>query len=190
MVDHSAYAATKAAIVGFTRALSVELIQKNIRVNCIARAASVLKITGMRGHDPARASKYGLHADYFQTANENMIYLTIIEDEKAVRNCEVILSTEGVDAFVIGPADLSISLGIPMQADHPKFKEAERTVVMAARAAKKPLGTGIYGGDIYNPDTYKRFLGDGFRLQQAGGDEWLLSAACRKLDDCAESIRK
>ena len=36
MIEHPVYAATKAAIVGFTRTLSVELIQKNIRVNCIA----------------------------------------------------------------------------------------------------------------------------------------------------------
>ena len=36
MVEHSVYAATKAAIVGFTRTLSLELIQLGIRVNCIA----------------------------------------------------------------------------------------------------------------------------------------------------------
>jgi NAD(P)-dependent dehydrogenase (short-subunit alcohol dehydrogenase family) len=36
MVEHAVYAATKAAIVGFTRTLSLELIQKNVRVNCIA----------------------------------------------------------------------------------------------------------------------------------------------------------
>ena len=36
MVEHAVYASTKAAIVGFTRTLSLELIQKNIRVNCIA----------------------------------------------------------------------------------------------------------------------------------------------------------
>jgi glucose 1-dehydrogenase len=36
LVEHAVYAATKAAIVGFTRTLSVELIQKNVRVNCIA----------------------------------------------------------------------------------------------------------------------------------------------------------
>ena len=69
-------------------------------------------------------------------------------------------------------------------ARHPKFKEAEREVVRAARAAKKPLGTCIYGGDMYNPDTYKRFLDEGFRLLLVGGDEWMLSAACRKLVGC------
>lgn len=36
LTEHSVYAATKSAIVGFTRTLSVELIQKNIRVNCVA----------------------------------------------------------------------------------------------------------------------------------------------------------
>jgi NAD(P)-dependent dehydrogenase (short-subunit alcohol dehydrogenase family) len=36
MVEHAVYAATKSAIVGFTRTLSVELIQKNVRVNCVA----------------------------------------------------------------------------------------------------------------------------------------------------------
>jgi NAD(P)-dependent dehydrogenase (short-subunit alcohol dehydrogenase family) len=36
IVEHSVYAATKAAIVGFTRTLSVELIQVGIRVNCVA----------------------------------------------------------------------------------------------------------------------------------------------------------
>jgi NAD(P)-dependent dehydrogenase (short-subunit alcohol dehydrogenase family) len=34
MVEHSVYAATKAAILGFTRTRSLELIQKNVRVNC------------------------------------------------------------------------------------------------------------------------------------------------------------
>ncbi len=145
---------------------------------------------GTRGYGPARASNYGLDADYYRTSDENMIYIPIIEDEKAVRNCEAILATEGVDTFMIGPADLSISLGIPMQFDHPKFKEAERKVVMAARAAKKPLGTGIYGGDIYDPDTYKRFLDEGFRFLLVGGDEWILSAACRKLVECVESVKK
>lgn len=43
MVEHAVYAATKAAIVGFTRTLSVELIQKNVRVNCIASGGIVVE---------------------------------------------------------------------------------------------------------------------------------------------------
>ena len=42
MVEHAVYAATKAAIVGFTRTLSLELIQKNVRVNCIASGGIIV----------------------------------------------------------------------------------------------------------------------------------------------------
>ena len=145
---------------------------------------------GTRGWGPARASKYGLDTDYLETANDQMIYIPIIEDEKAVRNCEAILATEGVDTFVIGPCDLCLSLGIPMQFDHPKYKAAEREVVRAARAANKPLGTSIYSGDLYNPDTYKRFVDEGFRLLLIGGDEWMLSAACEKMVECVAKVKE
>lgn len=145
---------------------------------------------GTRGYGPARASKYGLEAaEYFAGANDNVVYIPIIEDAEAIRNCEALLAVEGVDTFVIGPVDLSISLGLPMQFDHPKFRAAEQEVIRAARAAGKPLGTAVYGGDVYDPDTYKRFLDQGFRLLLVGGDEWLLSAACKQLVECVESIK-
>ncbi len=44
--------------------------------------------------------------------------------------------------------------------------------------------------DIYDPETYKRFLDEGFRLLLVGGDEWMLSAACRKLVECVTGVRK
>jgi 2-keto-3-deoxy-L-rhamnonate aldolase RhmA len=144
---------------------------------------------GTRGYGPARASRYGLDGGYFEAANAEMVYIPIIEDEQAVRNCEAILAVDGVDTFVIGPVDLSISMGIPMQFDHPRFREAEREVVRAARAAGKPLGTCVYGGDLYDPDTYRRFLDEGFRLLLVGGDEWLLSSACRRLVECVAPLR-
>lgn len=143
---------------------------------------------GTRGCGPARASRYGLDPDYFETANANMIYLPIIEDVEAVCNIDAILAVEGVDSFIIGPLDLSISLGIPTQFEHPKFKEAVRTVVAAAEAARKPPGTGIYGGDMFSPDTYKRFVDQGFKLLLAGGDEWMLTAGCRKLVECLAGV--
>lgn len=89
-----------------------------------------------RGYGPARASKYGLEAaEYFATANDHLVYIPMLEDAEAVRNCEALLAVEGVDSFIIGPVDLSISLGIPMQFEHPKFQEAEREVIRAGRAA-------------------------------------------------------
>ncbi|NQU11516.1 hypothetical protein HQ590_12040 [bacterium] len=144
---------------------------------------------GTRGYGPARASKYGFDPDYYQTANENMVYLPIIEDAQAVRNIDALLAVDGVDSFIIGPVDLSISLGLPMQFDHPKFQEAIRTIIKAGQASRKPLGTAIYGGDMFNPDTYKRFVDQGFTLLLIGGDEWMLQASCRKLIECVAAVR-
>lgn len=143
---------------------------------------------GTRGYGPAGASKYGLDTDYFETADEDMFYLPIIEDAEAVRNIDEIFAVEDLDSVLIGPADLSISLGVPMQFDHPSFKDAVDTVAKAGRTAGKPLGTAVYGGDILNPDTYTRFVDQGFTLFLAGGDEWMLQAACQRLMDCLKEV--
>jgi len=144
---------------------------------------------GTRGYGPARAAKYGFDPDYYKTADENMVYLPIIEDVEAVRNIDALLAVEGVDSFIIGPVDLSISLGIPMQFEHARFQEAFRTVLRAGQAAGKPLGTAVYGGDMFSPDLYKRFIDQGFTLLLVGGDEWMLNASCRKLIECVEALR-
>ncbi len=145
---------------------------------------------GTRGYGPSRASRYGFDAHYFETANEQMVFLPIIEDVRAVTHIEEILALPGVDSFIIGPADLSISLGAPMQFDHPRFRDAVRTIARAAAAAGKPMGTGVYGGDMFEPDTYRSLIGQGFKLLLVGGDEWILHAGCRKLLAAAAAAGK
>ncbi len=144
---------------------------------------------GTRGFGPARASRYGLDTEYFKTADENMVYLPIIEDAQAVRNIDALLAVDGVDSFIIGPVDLSFSLGIPMQFEHPRFLDAVQTVIKAGLASGKPLGTSIYGGDMFNPDTYKRFVDQGFTLLLVGGDEWMLNDACRRMLGAVAPLR-
>jgi 2-keto-3-deoxy-L-rhamnonate aldolase RhmA len=144
---------------------------------------------GTRGYGPSRAAGYGFEADYFANADAEIVYLPIIEDGEAVYNCEAILSVEGVDSFILGPVDLSISLGVPMQFAHPKFTQAVGEVVRAGQAAGKPLGTAIYGGDMYNPDTYKRFIDQGFQLLLVGGDEWMLKDGCSRLIECTRKVK-
>ena len=145
---------------------------------------------GTRGAGPSRAWRYGFNRDYLKHADESMIYMPIIEDAVAVRNIDEILAVEGVDSFVIGVWDLSISLGVPMELNHPKVKDAIGTVIKAAQRAGKPMGTGIYGGDMFNPDTYRRFVDEGFALLLVGGDEWMLSHSCTRLLETVETVRK
>ena len=144
---------------------------------------------GTRGYGPARASNYGLDEAYFKTANENMLYLPNIEDKEAIRNIDEILAVEGVDSFIIGPVDLSISLGNPMEFHHPKFRDAVNTVLKAAEARNTPAGAGIYGADANDPDVLKRFVDQGFRLLLVGGDEWMLTSGCKTLMDSCSKIK-
>ncbi len=57
--------------------------------------------------------------DYLFKRNENSICIIGIESVPAIENLENILSIPGIDAIFVGPNDLSISLGIPEQFDHP-----------------------------------------------------------------------
>ena len=143
---------------------------------------------GIRGYGPSRASKYGLDGEYFKQANDEMLYLANIEDEEAIRNIDEILEVPGVDSFIIGPCDLSISLGIPMDFEHPKFVDAIKTVLKSAESHKTPAGSAVYG-DATDPDNYKRFIDQGFRLILATGDEWALSRACNEMVGICAKVR-
>jgi len=145
--------------------------------------------SGTRGYGPARASEYGFDAGYFKEANDNMLYLANIEHEDAVRNIDEILAVEGLDSFSIGPCDLSISMGIPMDLENPRFKDAVKTILRAAEQAGKPAGTGLYGGDFGDPDSYRRVIDMGFSWILIDGDEWMLKACCQRAMDAVSKVR-
>jgi len=81
--------------------------------------------TGFRGVGLARAQKYGTDFEGYKKWNEReSIVIVQIEHIKAVENLEAILNVPGVDGFIIGPYDLSGSLGVPGQFDHPEMRKA------------------------------------------------------------------
>ena len=83
---------------------------------------------GKRGVGLARAHDYGSKfEEYRNWLPEHGIVIAQIENIKGVENLREILSVEGIFGFIVGPYDLSSSLGIPGQLDHPlmltKMKE-------------------------------------------------------------------
>jgi len=80
--------------------------------------------------------------DYLDERNGDTILILNIESVPAIENLNDILNVPGIDAVLIGPHDLSCSLGIPEQYDHPRFDEAVRTIIAAAR--KRNIGAGIH----------------------------------------------
>jgi 2-dehydro-3-deoxyglucarate aldolase len=81
--------------------------------------------TGKRGVGIARAQKYSTDISAYKEWVENsLVIIAQIEHIEGIRNLEEILSVEGIDGTIIGPYDLSGSLGIPGDLDRPEVVEA------------------------------------------------------------------
>jgi len=84
---------------------------------------------------------------YLQQGAASRLLIVNIESVPAMDALDDILAVPGLDAVLIGPHDLSCSLGIPEQWDHPKFLAACETIFRKARAAN--IGAGIhFWGDV------------------------------------------
>jgi len=104
---------------------------------------------GIRGFGPRRAARYGaMPADeYIQGADAAILKIVQIEHIQAVRNLPGILATEGLDAIIIGPNDLSGSIGKLGRLKDPEVVALYDRVVAAAREAGVPCGVSIGPGD-------------------------------------------
>lgn len=80
--------------------------------------------------------------DYLDQRNGDKILIANIESVPAIQNLHEICAVPGLDAVLIGPHDLSCSLGIPEQYDHPRFDKAVREIFQIAR--EHGVGAGIH----------------------------------------------
>ncbi len=89
---------------------------------------------GQRSYGPTRAAMLA-GEDYFDRANQETLCIPMIETATALENLDEILTVPGVDAVYVGPADLSITLGLPPALDHeePLFQNAIRRIADGCR---------------------------------------------------------
>ena len=127
---------------------------------------------GSRGFDNAGAdAQYTLSEtrDYLKRSNEETFLALQIEDREAVERVEEIAVVKGVDLLFVGPGDLTISYGVPMNFDHPSVQLAIERVAKAVRQA------GIWWGMPTNtPDAAQRALDQGARMVTCANDHFLL----------------
>lgn len=81
--------------------------------------------------------------DYFEDSNKNTLIIIQIEGKKGLENIDSILQVEGIDIVFIGPYDLSQSMGVPGQTNHPKVLEAMKMITEKANHYNKIVGTFI-----------------------------------------------
>lgn len=79
-------------------------------------------------------------AEYIKKADEQTVVVAHIETEEGVNNIESIVGNPHIDVVLVGPFDLSISLGVPGQNLHPRMIEAMRQVYCAAQRAGAACG--------------------------------------------------
>ena len=107
---------------------------------------------------------------YIKQANEEILIVGQIETAKAVENIDEILSSGGLDVIFIGPYDLSTSLGVSGQLDHPLVVNSIEEVIAKAKAHHLTLG-----GYVNNFDTGKRWVDAGLQLITCGNDAFIMT---------------
>jgi 4-hydroxy-2-oxoheptanedioate aldolase len=96
---------------------------------------------GGRSYGPIRAAYYA-GADYASQANDEIACIPMIETTTAIEGLDEILSVPGIDAVYVGPADLSLTLGLPPAMDHEDetFQSARRKIADACKRHRITAG--------------------------------------------------
>jgi 2-keto-3-deoxy-L-rhamnonate aldolase RhmA len=111
-------------------------------------------------------------SSYFAEANDDIVVIALLETAKAFDNLEEIVSVPGVDVAWMGHYDLTVSLGIPAQFDHPKFlAQMDALVETCARHRVAP------GFLPATPEDAIHWIKKGFRMISFGTDIALFTGA-------------
>jgi 2-dehydro-3-deoxyglucarate aldolase len=128
---------------------------------------------GNRGVGLGRAHLYGLKfQEYVDHANSRMAVILQAEHIDAANNIESIVKIPGIDGILVGPYDLSASMGKIGKVSDPEVKAAIRKIQTAA--LKAGLRLGIFG---FNAEAVKPYLKKGYTLIAVGTDALLLIKA-------------
>ena len=132
---------------------------------------------GTRGVGLWRAQEYGFGFEaYRKRQAAGNIVIVQIEHIEAVNHLEAIVRTKGVDGFLIGPYDLSASLGIPGRFEHPDFRAALETVQRVSRKSRALMGSHVVMPDV---SAARKKIAEGYRLIAFGIDTLFLGKGCR-----------
>ena len=132
---------------------------------------------GVRGFGYSRANGHGADfAAYIESANDEIAMIMQIEHKDAVANLDAILRVDGVDGVFVGPLDLSGSMGITGQIEHPQMVAALAQYRSVCAAHGKAAGM-----HLVRPDetSIRRALEDGYTMIALGLDNVFLQEGAR-----------
>ncbi|GLY72876.1 HpcH/HpaI aldolase family protein [Actinoallomurus iriomotensis] len=136
---------------------------------------------GTRGANPfVRAARYGATADWFAGANRDVAVMVMIEGAEGIAAMPEILEVTGLDGVFLGPVDMSHSLGVPGQIDHPSVRDALEKA--AAAAAARNMATAVFAPDEAHARAWWEL---GIQLVACGVDAQLMRERLVRLAEAA-----
>ncbi len=132
-----------------------------------------------------RATGFGQHfQEYYDNSRENILGIAQIETVEVLNHLDAVANTDGVDILFIGPADLSMELGIFGQFDHPTFRDAVRETCEAARKSGKAVGI-----LFFNTQEYTAYHELGIRFIACGSDATFVAEGARTMAKKLNDLR-
>lgn len=169
----------KQALDAGAKGLIVPMIETEKQVKDFVNWSSYPPI-GTRGVGFSNANLYGKYFEnYFTNINSDLIRVIQIENIRALDEIDAIFSNPGVDAAMIGPYDLSGSMNLTGQFEHPSFIEIVNKIQNAAKKANLPLGIHIIKPDInlmqkeiQSGKSFIAFSTDAVMINQISNIDW------------------
>lgn len=124
-------------------------------------------------------------AEYIQQANNDTFIAVQAETRQSIENINEIAAVEGVDCIFVGPFDLSLSLGIPGQIDHPLEVAAIKKIAKACRKHNK-----ITGILMFDQELLSKWIKEGFRFAVYSSDITLLADAASKAVEELKNLKE
>jgi 2-dehydro-3-deoxyglucarate aldolase len=117
--------------------------------------------SGDRGVAFSRANLFGKKFDEYIKEAQQPLLIAMIEHIDAIDELNNILKVDGLDAILIGPYDLSASMGLSTQFDHPEFNKAIRDIRNKSQSANIPCGIHVVVPSI---NDLQEKADDGYRF--------------------------
>jgi 4-hydroxy-2-oxoheptanedioate aldolase len=170
-IEHLIITSEAAGITPFVRIQeNIDLIERTLSVGargimvpmCSSKEYAQLVVDtakyapiGKRGVCNTRAANYGMKgledmSLQFKSENDNILIIAQIETKEAVDNLQEIMSVKGIDMIFVGPLDLSNSLGISCQFDHPELEKQIQGILRQAKKVNIPIGNLAFDGEEAN----------------------------------------
>jgi len=167
--------------------LSTVLVPRVETAESARRAVAAARFTydgapGDRGHAGVRANAYGADTDgYDRRADARTLVGIQIESERAVDNLDAILDVPELGFVFVGYGDLAVSMGQPMNPDHPEVQATVEEVRSTCESAGVPVGY-----TVSTTAAAERALESGYRLVRVGDE---VSAVRQTLGDRLAALR-